>query len=326
VWRGCLCGLLLVLAVEVAWGTLGGNVRTVVPGRIYRSGQLSGARLEALIRRRGVRTVINLRGCCAGMAWYCDECRVTHRLNVSQEDICLSAARLPSVHEVRRLVEVLDQCEYPVLFHCFRGADRTGLASTVARLLYTDDSPDDALGQMGLRYGHVPLGKLAHLDRFFDLYAEWLGQQGREHTPAAFRHWVGKEYCPGECRCRLELLRAPEFVVCGVPFALPLRVYNTSIKPWRLRAGNNAGIHAAFTVYDYRGEKAAEGRAGLFDAQVEPGERIDLTLAVRGLAVPGRYRLVVDLVDEQHCNFYQAGSELLEWEFDVREPEAPSGR
>ena len=47
--------------------------------------------------------MINLRGCCTPNPWYLDECRVTQRLDVSQEDICFSAGRLPSVPEVRRL-------------------------------------------------------------------------------------------------------------------------------------------------------------------------------------------------------------------------------
>ena len=43
-----------------------------------------------------IRTVINLRGCCAPMDWYLGEYQVTHRLNVSLEDVSMSASRLPS--------------------------------------------------------------------------------------------------------------------------------------------------------------------------------------------------------------------------------------
>jgi hypothetical protein len=64
----------------------------------------------------------------------------------------------------------------------------------------------------------------------------------------------------------------------------------------------------------------------MFDAEVAPGESIDLTLPVPAPRVPGRYLLTADLIDEQHCTFFQAGSEPLEWEFDVREQEAAAGR
>ena len=78
-------------------------------------------------------------------------------LDVCQEDLCFSAGRLPAVAEMRRLVEVLDRSERPLLFHCQRGTDRTGLASAVALLLLTDRPYDEARRQLGLRYGHVAL-------------------------------------------------------------------------------------------------------------------------------------------------------------------------
>ena len=48
-----------------------------------------------------------------------------------------------------------------------------------------------------------------------------------------------------------------------------------------------------------------------------PGESIELTLVVGALREPGRYRLVVDLIEEQHCWFFQGGSEPLEEEIVV---------
>ncbi len=322
---GSLAGFLVVVALEVVRATLGRNFHTVIPDRVYRSAQPSGADLKELIHERGIRTVVNLRGNCAPLEWYLDECRVTHDLNVAQEDIGMSAGRLPSTHEVRRLVEILDHSDYPILFHCYRGADRTGLASTVAQLLCTDATLNEALAQMGVRFGHLPVSRPAHLDRFFTLYADWLAEWELEHSPAVFRRWIEHDYCPGECRCTLRLLEPPAFVVTGKPFVLVVRARNTSIKAWRLRPGTNAGIHASFSLADHEGHGVAMGRAGLFDADVRPGESIDLQLAFSAVPKPGRYSLMVDMVDEQHCSFYQTGSELLEWELEVREQEAAAG-
>jgi protein tyrosine phosphatase (PTP) superfamily phosphohydrolase (DUF442 family) len=322
---GAIAGLLAVVGYEAAQGTLGGNFHTVIPGQVFRSAQPSARWLGQLVQDHGIRTVINLRGNGAPTEWYMEECRATHRLDVAQEDISLSATRLPSADEMRRLVEVLDHCEYPVLFHCFRGADRTGLASATAKLLYTDATLDQACRQLGICYGHVPIGKCANLDRFFELYADWLKGQGLEHAPEAFRRWIAEGYCPGECRCKLELLQPPPWLPLGKPCALALRAHNTSIKTWYLRAGNNAGIHAAFNLFDVQGHEVLSGRTGLFDAEVPPGQSIDLTLALPAVGVPGHYILVIDMVDEQHCNFFQTGSELLEWELEVREPNTASG-
>jgi hypothetical protein len=323
--HGCAVGILLVIVIIAVDDLFFGNFHTVVPGRVFRCAQPSAAELETILRKYDIRTVVNLRGCCAPMDWYLDECRVTHALNVAQEDISLSAMRLPSTSEIRRLVEVLDHCEYPILFHCYRGADRTGLASAVARLLQDGVTLDDALSELGIAYGHLSIGKTGQIDRFFQLYADWLAEHSVAHAPAVFRRWVADGYCPGECRCAMELLHAPKSVPRGRQVALALRVCNTSIMSWRLRPENNAGIHASFTLFDAQGGTVAEGRAGLFDAEVAPGASIDLTLVLPAVNRPGKYRLVVDMVDEQHCSFFQAGSDVLEWEFEVRDQELATG-
>jgi hypothetical protein len=317
--RAVLGSLFLAAAGEAGRVFVGDNFHTVVPGKFYRCSQPSPDRLEQLIHEHGIRTVVNLRGCCASFDWYLNECRAGAALDVCQEDLCFSAGRLPAVAELRRLVEVLDRGEYPVLFHCQRGADRTGLASVVALLLHTDVPYDEARRQLGLRYGHVALGRPGNLDRFFDLYREWLEREGLPHSRDHFRRFVERDYCPGECRADIEPLDVPRTVPAGEPFGARFRFHNNSVKPWRLRPGITAGVHASFVVTGARGATFAVGRAGFFDAVVEPGESIDLTLPVPALRAPGRYLLTVDLIDEQHCNFFQTGSEPLEWEFEVRE-------
>lgn len=323
--RGVLLGLLLALAGEAGRVLFMGNFHTVAPGRFYRCSQPSPARLDELIRANGIRTVVNLRGGCPTFDWYRNECRTSADLDVCQEDLCFSAGRLPAVPEVRRLVEVLDRSEYPLLFHCQRGADRTGLASAVALLLHGDVPYEEARRQLGPRFGHVALGRPGNLDRFFDLYREWLDRQGLAHSRDNFRRWVEHDYCPGECRAALEPLDMPRAVPAGEPFGCRVRCRNTSVKPWHLCPGVSAGVHASFVVSDARGVTLSVGRGGLFDAEVAPGEGIDLTLPVPAVRGPGRYTLTVDMIDEQHCNFFQVGSEPLEWEFEVREQEAAAG-
>ena len=101
--------------------------------------------------------------------------------------------------------------------------------------------------------------------------------------------------------------------------AVRVRVGNTGLRPWRLRPEANTGVHAGFIVCDAQDRWVAEGRSGLFDAVVEPGRSIDLTVVVPPLGKPGHYRLIVDMVDEQQCWFFQTGSEPLERELEVGE-------
>jgi protein tyrosine phosphatase (PTP) superfamily phosphohydrolase (DUF442 family) len=318
VLSGCLIAVLVAAGVEAYRVFCGNNFHMVIPGRVYRSAQLSAAELEQIATARGIRTVMNLRGSCDPCPWYIAESRATSRLNICQEDLCFSAGHLPSVHELRRLVEVFDRTEYPILLHCRRGADRTGMVATVALLLYSPASLSQARTQLGLRYGHVALGRPAYLDAFLDLYAEWLGGQGLTHTPAVFRRWLETGYCPAECRCDIALFDIPTPIVTGKPFIVRARCRNTSIRTWHLRAGSNAGVHGYYVLWDSQGSQLLSGRAGLFDADVAPNETIDLSLVLPALANPGKYRLQVEMVDEQHCYFHQTGSEPQEHELEVR--------
>lgn len=318
---GAVVGATLAVVLEAGRVLVGGNVHVVVPGRVYRCGQPSPAALERLVRAYRVRTVINLRGCSNPFPWYLDECRATQRLDVAQEDVCFSAGRLPAVPELRRLIGILDHCEYPILFHCQRGADRTGLTAAVVLMLRPDVSYAAARRQLGLRYGHLALGRPANLDWFFELYERWLRARGLTHSPAAFRRWAEKEYCPGPCRCRLEWLDRPAALPSGRPVALRVRAHNTSLECWRLSPDSNAGIHLTYNLGDDTFQYQFTGAAGLFRAEVPPGGSIDLTLALPAVRRPGRYHLLVDMLDAQQCSFYQTGSEPLEEELEVREQE-----
>jgi hypothetical protein len=318
--RGCLVGLVATLGIHVGYTLLGPNFHSVVPGMIYRCAQPSNEALEKLVKTRGIRTVVNLRGCCDPLAWYLAECGMTNRLNVSQEDLGFSAGRLPAPAMMRQLIEVLEHSEYPILFHCHKGADRTSMASAVALLLLTETPLDEARRQVGPRFGHLPLGRTGNIDRFFDLYEEWLQDHHLTHSRDVFRQWVETDYCPGECRCALEVLEPkgePLRLPRGKPCGVRIRCTNTSVKPWRLQPGTKAGIHASFFLHDPHDRLVGEGRAGLFYATVQSGEAIDLTLALPAMHEPGRYGLRVDMVDEQHAFFMQAGSTPLMVEVEV---------
>lgn len=307
---GCLAGLLLALGAEASRVLLGFNCHTVVNGLVYRSSQLSAAELENLLDRHGIRTIINLRGNCDLMPWYPEECRTAHRQNVSLQDIGLSAGRLPSVTEVRQLVKVLDQSAYPILLHCRQGADRTGLVSAMILLLYTDTDYDQARRQLGLRYGHVSLGRTTYMGRFYKLYEDWLAGQDVTHSPARFRQWLLHEYTAGACLARLEVLDAPTNIPHGKAWSFHVRAHNISSSPWHLSANGTAGHHLGYSIANAKGKRVLLGQTGLFEAEVPPGKTIELTVALPALKKPGKYFVQLDMTDDQQqCWFYQDGSE-----------------
>lgn len=320
--RRCAFWAVASLWLIPAWYALNifllGNHGEVVPGKVYRSAQQSGSDLERLVRRRGIRTVVNLRGCCPWMDWYKAECEVGEALGLSQEDISLSANRFPPVAELRRLVDMLDRCEYPVVLHCRQGADRTGLACAMILLLYTDATLDRARDECAIRYGHFRVLATARMDEFFDVYEDRLRECGEVHSPARFRRWVLEEYVPGPARADMSIVDAPEIHPIDRPLALTLDVVNRSHVEWQFRPGTLAGIHARFLLTHESGELVYTGRAGQMEASVSPGESIRLTLALPKLRRPGHYTMQTEMIADQQIAFSQLGCDPITIAFEVR--------
>lgn len=316
----CLIAMLTFVVWEAGRVLVGLNFHVVIPGRVYRGAQPSPDDVAELVKDYGIRTVVTLRGCCALADWYQDQGRLIQELGINQEDIAFSAARLPSASEMRRLVEVLEHAEYPIYLHCRRGADRTGLAAAVVCLLQPNSTLEQARGQLGLRYGHLSFGKTGVLDRYLDLYEAWLQTQGKPHEPAHFRHWIEHEYTGGWCSARIEECIPLQLEArVGEPLGYRFRVRNTGTDAWRIRPGTTAGFHLGYVVWDEEHEQLTEGRGAHFDRTVAPGECFETTLVVPPLHRAGRFRLVVDMIEEGHCWFYQAGSEPWEEELIIRE-------
>ncbi len=309
-------GAILAFSGEAGRVLFGSNKHTVLPGKVYRTAQLSNQKMTEVIAENRIRTVINLRGYGPDQNWYLEESRATHAAGISQEDITLSAKRFPPQSEIVRLIEVLDHSEYPVLIHCARGADRTGLASVIVLLLYTQTDLATARQQMWPRYGHFEVGRTTVLDQFFDYYEQWLASRGEEHTPERFRSWVMTAYCPGPFRAKLEVVAPlPLVVTAGRGFVVTIRATNRAIEPWNFTTGATGGIKLRYALYR-DGQLIARGQAGQVSRTVQPGAAIDLDAGFPPIAEPMEGMLWADLLDAQpldvlETDFVQYGSEAL---------------
>lgn len=315
-----MTGVALWLAGRIGYITLTDNLHIVIPGQLYRGAQPSAQSLEEIIDRFHIQTVINVRGCCYPNEWFISEAAVCQKHGVQLEDVSFSAIHLPSRDELKQLVGVLDNAVYPAYLHCRQGADRTGMAAMIALLLREEYPYAVARRQLGLFYGHMPLGKTTVLDRFFGLYEDWLAREGQQHTPERFRHWIFHEYRGGWCDAEfLEVQRLFPEARAGRPLAYRVRVRNTSLADWEFRSLKAAGNHVTCKVVDENEQTICEDRAGLLDRTVKPGETIEVTLVVPPIWKTGLYRLYVDMIEEGHCWFHQSGSELWEEELVIRE-------
>lgn len=140
---------------------LSGNFHEVLPGRLYRSAQLSGDRLGKEIDRYKIKTVINLRGDSPGKGWYDDEVLATRAHGATHVDFGMSARKDLTPERTQQLLTILKTAEQPILIHCMSGADRTGLASVMFLQQVAGVDEEVAEWQLSPLYGHINLPFLA---------------------------------------------------------------------------------------------------------------------------------------------------------------------
>jgi protein tyrosine phosphatase (PTP) superfamily phosphohydrolase (DUF442 family) len=314
-------GVLVMLALTACCGLwvhhtfLGTNFHAVVPGKIYRSAQLEAETLAEIVRRYGLRSVINLRGCCPEFDWYHQERQTLQSLNVRQYDIRFSYRAPPPVPELRNLVQVLSDCEKPVLLHCRRGADRTGLASAIA-LICENESLEVARKQLSPFYGWFPAGGPERLAEVLDWYADWLKKLQLASSREVFALWVREHYKPGHLWAELEPLSVPDRWRVGETVAARFRVHNRSDFCWRFRITPRVGVHlrAWLLPGDIEVRDPAElaglpsDAAGFFNTTVAPRESLEITLPLPRSDRAGKFVLLVDLVDAHDGPFGVYGS------------------
>lgn len=180
------------------------NWAEVAPRRLYRSNHPTPMRLRALVRRHGIRTVINLRG---------DKpCGST---TLSQQ----AAAQLGLVHiyapfesrgaphrdRILRIAEIFRAMPEPALIHCKAGADRAGLVAGLF-ILMNGGTSAQALAQLSWRFLHFGHSRTGVLDAFFHCYA----REAEGRMP--FLDWVRHGYDEDGLRRTFRPSRLASFV------------------------------------------------------------------------------------------------------------------
>lgn len=120
------------------------RLREVEPGKVYRSGQLTGKGFRDAVRMHGFKTVINVQN---------EEPNPKLKGDRSEEEVCrelgvkyvfispdlLERNRIPQERPqaIDEFLKVMDDpANYPVLIHCRAGLHRTGCLVAVYRMEY----------------------------------------------------------------------------------------------------------------------------------------------------------------------------------------------
>jgi protein tyrosine phosphatase (PTP) superfamily phosphohydrolase (DUF442 family) len=150
------------------------NFYAVDPGKFYRSAQLTGDELDEVIRRFGIKTVINLRGDNPGASWFDNEVRVVNKERVKFISLPMATDSIPHTDELEALLDAYSKSPRPILIHCQSGSDRTGEASAIYAMEYMHMPREQALGMLSPRYWHFSI-LVPSKTYFMSLYqgAEW---------------------------------------------------------------------------------------------------------------------------------------------------------
>ena len=192
-WVGAML-VALTLGGAIWWHiSLNPRFSPVVENQIYRSAQLSVSRLDTIIRDHGIRTIIALLGPEKGAPWYENEKALAAKRQVQLLNIGFGSHELPQYNRLNQLVDALLSAPRPILLHCYRGADRTGMASAIALILNSDPSLETIEKQISWRFGVVPYSNSIGV-MFFNRYSQWLTTTGRHHSRDNFLDWIRNRY------------------------------------------------------------------------------------------------------------------------------------
>jgi protein tyrosine/serine phosphatase len=155
------------------------NFHTVVPGTVYRAGQMTEGQWAASIQQHAIKSLLNLRGEHRGAGWYQGEIRTAAQFGVTHYDVKISAIREVDTGTLETILAILRQASKPLLIHCRSGADRSGLIAALYLFAIEGQRAEHAVQQLSLFYGHFPYlwSQSGAMDRSFWRYV------GAQATP-----------------------------------------------------------------------------------------------------------------------------------------------
>lgn len=162
------CFLGIIAASRLWYLEEQGNFHPITPGEAYRSAQLDQDELEYDIRKFKIRSIIDLKGNDGGEPLYEAEIAISRDMEVRHYDLGISADKTPSSHDIEKLLKLFRNAPRPVLIHCQAGADRSGLAAALWKVVIDGAPKSVAREQLSIRYGHIPFGPTQVLDAFFE--------------------------------------------------------------------------------------------------------------------------------------------------------------
>jgi protein tyrosine/serine phosphatase len=140
---------------------------------VYRSAQILPWRLEKLIKKYNIKTIINLRGNNKNYL-YQKEKEICEKLGVDYYTVALLSRAPERIRkkDLEKLIYLLKNAKKPILFHCKAGADRSGFVAVLWHILQGRDKNEAIKKELSLKYGYLDFSKAGKIKKVFEEYPE----------------------------------------------------------------------------------------------------------------------------------------------------------
>ena len=170
----------------------------------YRSNQPFPWQILADKNKRGVKTIINLRGIRNCSSFFLEK-ETCERHNIKLINFPVTSRAAPKVETILAAKKLFNEIEYPIIMHCKSGADRAGLMSALYLILHKNISVIEAKKQLSFKYLHIKHAKTGILDAFFDNYI-------KENKNKDFLDWVKNDYNPEKLTLSFKVKKLSEIL------------------------------------------------------------------------------------------------------------------
>lgn len=165
-----------------------------ISNEMWRSNQPSPRQIHDHAEKRGIRTILNLRGA-STKGFYLLEKEACAAAGIALVDFQLFSREPPSREKIFAARDLFRTIAYPALMHCKSGADRAGMGAFLYKILQQGAPFEEAAGQLSGRYLHIRQGKTGVLDAFCEAYARYNQERGRAREDwKPFLEWVEEDY------------------------------------------------------------------------------------------------------------------------------------
>lgn len=152
----------------------------------YRSSQPTPYQVIRRAKKYGIKTIVNVRGFPKNSPLHDLEQEACDKAGITLKHYKIYSRTIPRLEELKTLHALLNEIEYPVMFHCKSGADRVGIVSTLY-LHWKEGIPLEETNMLKFwPYGHIKGAKTGILDYFIETFLTYK----KEHPDAELLWWA----------------------------------------------------------------------------------------------------------------------------------------